>query len=138
MSDILKKLLNTRILIICLFVLTSGISAGLFLSGLMPAAEKLHLVSFIQECYSHYLSALILNITYLCLISIAGITIYGFPLALLLLFTRSFSAGFAGPFLIHTNQVPTLLSQILLCLIFTFITTFSVTYALQHLQHRKP
>ena len=134
MSDILKTLLNRRILLICLFVLTSGISAGLFLSGLMPTAEKLHLASLIQACSAHYLYALISNIIYISLIAVAGITLYGFPLALLLLFARAFAAGFTGLFLIHTNNITMLLSQIMLCLIFTLITTASVTYALQHLK----
>ena len=135
MSDILKTLLNRRILLICLFVLTSGISAGLSLSGLMPTAEKLHLASLIQTCSAHYLYALISNIIYISLIAVAGITLYGFPLAILLLFARAFSAGFTGLFLIHTNNITMLLSQIMLCLIFTLITTASVTYAMHHLKH---
>lgn len=141
MSDILN-IITTRILLICLFILVSGISAGLFFASILPSSEASHLISYLSEATdSTVISQLFTNLTLLFLIVLAGFSVYGFPLAIILLWSRGFSVGFCDYlqlYNIEDNSIAGfifsfLLPQLMICTIYLLAAAISTGYAMRHL-----
>lgn len=141
MYDILKTSLTLKTLLICLFVLIMGISAGIFFGSIIPGSEMTYMVSLLQNSTVQIIPNILINLAVLTLIGIAGFTIYGFPLALIILLFRSFAVGFCDYLLLYSidsggilNFVFSfLLPQLLLCTLYLITTTISTGYALSHL-----
>ena len=142
MLDLLKTSLNTRILILCLFILITGLSAGIFFGGIVPDQEKVHLITLLQNSTAHLLPTILINLTALLLIALAGFTVYGFPLALILLWFRSFSVGFCDCLLLYSISSGSItgfifsfmLPQLLICTVYLLAAAASTGYALQQLR----
>ena len=141
MSDILKTI-TTQILLLCIFILVSGISAGLFFAGILPSSESSQLISFLSDAAdSTVVSQLFTNMILLSLIALAGFSVYGFPMALIFLWSRGFSIGFCDYlqlYSIEDNSIAGfifsfLLPQLLICTIYLLAAASSTGYALRHL-----
>ncbi len=145
MPDFLKKSIssiNIRILLICLFVLVTGITAGIFFGGLLPDNDILHLIPLLENQASTSgpvnLPAALINLAYLLLICFAGFTLYGFPLSLFLLLIRGFATGFCDCLLLYSINtgellnfiISFLLPQLLLCTVYLIATAYAVSHAL--------
>ena len=137
--------LNIRVLLLCLFILVTGISSGIFFAGLLPPADKSALISTLANAdTSPFSLRLLTNLCLLLLIGFAGFTVYGFPLALFLLFFRGFSTGFCDCLLlynINTDGVFSflfsfLLPQLCLCAAYWAVSAFSTSYALVKIRER--
>ena len=141
MLDLLKTIVTIRALLICLFILLMGISSGVFFGGIIPISEKLHLSSMLQISTLKPIPILLTNMAAILLISLAGFTVYGFPLALIALWFRSFSVGLCDCLLLYNHDSGStgsfiasfLLPQMFLCTIYLFVTAASTGYALQQL-----
>lgn len=142
MPDILKTTLNTRSLLICLSVLITGISAGVFFGGIAPAADILNLTPLMQESKSQFFPSLLINLSFLLLILLAGFTVYGFPLVFIILFSRSFAVGFCDCLLLYSLDPGSILSfifsfllpQMLLCGVYLICSVVSAGYALSQIR----
>lgn len=132
--SIMTKFYNHKILLLCLFILLAGMSAGSFFGSAMENQDKLYLSEFLTNHMNGPLFlTFLINVCGLLLIIFAGITVYGFPFALLLLLSRGFATGFCISLLIYTGAFLSICLHILLCLCFMFAAVFSTCYALQHL-----
>ena len=144
MLNISKFKVNTNCLLLCLLILIMGISAGIFFSIIIPSSEKMYLISFLNNSAVNFPHVLFTNIAVLLLILFAGFTIYGFPLALLMLFSRSFAVGFCDCLLLYnmdSGSIPEfvftfLLPQLILCFIYFAASGLSISYALSRLQNK--
>ena len=144
MPKITLPLISIKLFLLTLFTLVTGLAAGMFLGSLLPGADRMYLFSLLQSSNSGFLPMLVTNLMVLGLISFSGFSVYGFPMALLLLFTRAFSTGFCDSLLIYnvdnSGLLPFIftfmLPQILLCIIYLAVTAASVSYALTHLQNK--
>ena len=142
MINTFKSAISTSVLMLCLFILVTGLSAGIFFGGIMPAPEKAQMAAILQDIDAKLLPSLIINALSLLMIGLAGFTVYGFPLALILLLYRSFSVGFCDCLLLYSagSDNPAgfvftfLLPQLLLCTVYMLATAVSTGYALQHLR----
>ena len=142
MLDILKTTLNSRTMPVCLFILITGISAGIFFGGMVPVSEKLHLIALMQNSEAHFFPTVFMHIAAVVLIILAGFTVYGFPLASFILFFRSFSVGFCDCLLLYNlapGDIPGfifsfMLPQLLICVIYLIAFAASIRYALSHLR----
>ena len=142
MLNIFKSAVSTRILLLCLFLLVTGLSAGMFFGGILPSSEKVQISLLLQHYETQFLPSLLANALSLLLIGLAGFTVYGFPLALILLWSRGFSVGFCDCLLLSDTGSGNaagfiftfLLPQLLLCTVYLLATAVSTGYALQHLR----
>ncbi len=142
MLNELKILLNIKLLLPCLFILVSGVSAGIFCGSILPAEEMNYFISLLRDHLTtsgpHFLPSAITNLLFLLLIFLSGYSIYGFPLALLLLFIRTFSTGFCDCLLLYSIDqsgilqfiFSFLLPQLILCTVYFAVTVFSISLAL--------
>ena len=145
MQDLLRTTVTIRTLLICLFILLAGLSSGVFFGGIIPVSEKLHLASMIQISTLKLLPLLLTNTAVILFIILAGFTVYGFPLALIALWFRSFSVGLCDCLLLYNQDsgstwsfiVSFLLPQLFLCGIYLLITAASTGYALRQLHPRR-
>lgn len=144
MLELLKTTVNIRVLALCLFILIMGLSAGIFFGGIIPDADKIHLAGFMQKTDAQPFPTLLINLIALMLMGLAGFTVYGSPLALLILFSRSFAVGFCDCLLLYSNDSDNiagfifsfLLPQLMLCAVYLAAATISVSYAWGQLQKR--
>ena len=143
MFNTLKKSINSQILIICLFIFITGISAGIFFGAILPGTDKTHLLSVISShAKSPTIAALLTNLILLSLICLAGFSVYGFPLSLILMMSRGFAFGFCDYLLLysrHPGDLPGflfsfLLPQLILSLIYMTASAAATGYAVSKLQ----
>ena len=74
--------------------------------------EKTYLLSAIQSPDVQFIPTIIMNSAVLALIILAGFTVYGFPLAPLILFLRSFAVGFCDCLLLYNMGSDNIISFI--------------------------
>ena len=142
MLNIFKSAVSTRILLLCLFILVTGLSAGMFFGGILPSSEKVQISMHLQNPEANFLPTLLTNALSLLLIGLAGFTVYGFPLALILLWSRGFSVGFCDCLLLAGTDsgdaagfiFTFLMPQLILCTVYLLAAAISTGYALQHLR----
>ncbi|NLP29644.1 MAG: hypothetical protein GX363_00785 [Clostridiales bacterium] len=99
------------ILLICIFFFILGLSIGIFGEILLSPEEKESLQSFIDlnlfspqiaDLPHVFLASIIRNLGLLLIIAISGLTIIGFPAALLVLIYKGAALGFTASLFIDT------------------------------------
>lgn len=138
------RTININCLLPCLLILIMGISSGIFSGGIIPSSEKLYLISLLDSSTAQWFPVILINMTSLALILFAGFTIYGFPLALLILFSRCFAVGFCDCLLLYNIDSESasgfilsfLLPQLLICTAHLLAATVATGYAMHHLQNK--
>lgn len=136
---------DSRALLISLCCLVAGISAGIFFGEIIPSSEQMQLASIVENTTQQFSSTLIINLLTILLLFLAGFTVYGFPLALIILFSRGFATGFCDSLLLYKMSSSSiasfffafLLPQLLICTIFFFVTAISINYAFRHLRRQR-
>lgn len=154
----LRKFIEPRILLICFFIMLAGLSAGAFFAAAIENSDKLYLAEVLinhltnenisgtvnaQTSAVPAVTSILANSFSLLLIGFAGLSVYGFPFALVILLFRSFASGFCGSLLagsistIGTLKFITafLVPNTMLCLCFLTAAAVSTCYAVPRL-HR--
>lgn len=139
-----KSYISTHTLILCLIILITGLSAGIFFAGIVPNQERVHLITLLQNATSHMLPAILVNLTALLMIGLAGFSVYGFPLALILLWFRSFSVGLCDCLLLYSIGSDDiagfifsfLLPQLMLCTVYLLAAAACTGYSLFYMQSK--
>lgn len=126
---------NKKILFLCLFIMITGLSSGIFFTSMIPASDRGALSGFLQEAIaSHDLSipsVIIYNLLLLALIFFCGLSVYGFPLAALLFFCRSMLPGICIPLVTSApaaDFLPFLLFNMILLLVYLAATAACISY----------
>ena len=119
-----SSLLNSKSLFICLFILFAGLSTGIFFTFLISSEDKLYLSALLQSALEtgnlKTIPLLLCNFIWLALIFVSGLTVYGIPFSLLLLFFRTMALGVCLP-------VAAISPNLDLFLLFLFNLLFSLT-----------
>ncbi len=141
------KLTSPRTVNLCLAIIITGISAGIFSAAIIPRGDKTMLFSLLQFHFASNSTAIIpyllTNGLLLGIIVLACFSIYGFPLALAVLICRSFSCGFCGFILLDNIEKAGFMSftfrfflpNLFFLSIYLAASIAGTTYALQNL-HR--
>ena len=133
-----SSLLNSKSLFLCLFILFAGLSTGVFFTFLISSEDKLELATFLQQTLTSgdlkAIPLLLCNFIWLALIFISGITVYGFPFSLLLLFFRTTALGVCLPL----ASISPNLDLFLLFLFNLFFTVIMLAAAMLSINYAKP
>lgn len=140
-----SSLINSKTLLFCLFILFAGMSTGVFFTFLIPSEDKLHLAALLQSALEtgnlKVVPLLLCNFIWLALMFLSGLTIYGFPLAPVMLFCRAMTLGVCIP-LAGASQVLSTLSLFIFNLLFTIVllaaSIFSLSYAMPLIHSQVP
>lgn len=143
MNYLLKNISDDyRVPAVCLFIALAGVSSGVFFKELLPDGDELFLAEILErtllsECHP-LLPAVLVNTVIMAVIFLAGISVYGFPAASVVLFLRSFSTGLctsivlscAGRLSLKTLIAGYLVPNILLLSVFLIAVYICTRYGL--------
>ncbi len=107
---------NLPVMMITIFFFLLGISAGVFMEGFLSPENKASIQSFLDttlfisdlsgiDLPNVFLSSLAVNLVLLFIIALAGFTVVGFPLALLILSYKGAALGFSSALFMETMGI---------------------------------